>query len=161
MSIRFRRAPLIFAMLACAAISHAANATGRTHTPEKRNTALVQQAFENWQQGRGSVFDLLAENSVWTVAGTSPYSGTYRTREEFMTQAVLPINARLATPITPDVKHIVAQGEQVVVMWDGMATAKDGSRYENSYAWHLTMQDGKITQVNAFLDTWKLAELMR
>lgn len=161
MSIRFRRAPLIFAMLACASISHAANATGRTHTPEKRNTALVQQAFENWQQGRGSVFDLLAENSVWTVAGTSPYSGTYRTREEFMTQAVLPINARLATPITPDVKHIVAQGEQVVVMWDGMATAKDGSQYENSYAWHLTMQDGKITQVNAFLDTWKLAELMR
>ncbi|MET0187144.1 MAG: nuclear transport factor 2 family protein [Achromobacter sp.] len=161
MSIQSRSAQLIFAALICAAASAPAGATGHPHTLAKSNAALVQQAFDNWEQGRGSVFDLLAENSVWTVAGTSPFSGTYRTREEFMTQAVLPINARLATPITPDVKHIVAQGEHVVVMWDGTATAKDGSQYENSYAWHLTMQDGKITQVNAFLDTWKLAELMR
>lgn len=161
MNMPSRSAPLIFALLMCASVNAMANTAARTHTPEKRNTALVQQAFDNWEQGRGSVFDLLAENAVWTVAGTSPHSGTYRTRDEFVTQAVLPINARLATPITPDVKHIVAQGEHVVVMWDGTATAKDGSRYENSYAWHFTMQDGKITQVNAFLDTWKLAELMR
>lgn len=39
------------------------------------NATLVRQAFTNWQQGKGTVFDLLAPNAKWTVAGTSPVSG--------------------------------------------------------------------------------------
>ncbi|KZD01042.1 nuclear transport factor 2 family protein [Oceanibaculum pacificum] len=130
-------------------------------TQEATNTALVQQAFDNWRQGRGSVFDLLSDDAVWVVAGISPYSGTYETREDFLERAVRPIVGRLATPITPDVKQIVAQGEHVVVMWDGTATAKNGDSYRNSYAWHLVLAEGKITRVTAFLDTWSLNELMR
>lgn len=124
------------------------------------NAALVAEAFEDWRAGTGNVFDLLAEDAVWTVAGDSPVSGTYKTREALMTQAVLPIHARLATPITPQVNTIVAQGDDVVVFWDGVATARDGSPYENSYAWHLTLAGGEIIRVTAFLDTWRLHALM-
>ncbi|MDH1261807.1 nuclear transport factor 2 family protein [Pseudomonas sp. GD03944] len=127
---------------------------------ESENTALVQQAFDNWRNGTGSVFDLLADDAEWTVAGNSPVSGIYRTRESFMNDAVKPITDRLATPITPTVRQIVAQGPHVVVMWDGSATARDGKRYENSYAWHLQFEEGRITRVVAFLDTWRLVELM-
>jgi hypothetical protein len=48
----------------------------------------------------------------------------------------------------------------VVVHWDGQATAKDGSRYENSYSWHMQLENGRITRVTAFLDTWRLVQLM-
>lgn len=124
------------------------------------NHALIRQAFDDWRNGQGGVFDLLAEDAEWTVAGHSPVSGTYRTRQVFLEQAVRPITARLATPIIPSVRRIVAQGPHVVVIWDGSATALDGSRYENSYAWHLQLEDGRITRVTAFLDTWRLVELM-
>lgn len=127
---------------------------------EATNTALVQQAFENWQQGTGSVFDLLTDDAVWTVAGVSPVSATYGSKQALVEGAVNPIHARLQTSIAPTVKHLIAQGESVVVLWDGTATAVDGSRYDNSYAWHLVMRDGRITQVTAFLDTWALVELM-
>ncbi|WP_022962729.1 nuclear transport factor 2 family protein [Halopseudomonas pelagia] len=128
---------------------------------EDTNTALVQQAFENWQQGRGSVFDLLAEDAQWTVAGVSPVSDTYNSKQALVEGAVEPIHARLQTAITPTVRHLIAQGNSVVVLWDGAATAMDGARYANSYAWHLVMRDGRITQVTAFLDTWALTELMK
>jgi ketosteroid isomerase-like protein len=124
------------------------------------NAAQVAQAFEAWKQGRGSVFDLLAEDAVWTVAGVSPVSGTYQSRGELIARAVDPIHAQLSTPITPVLRHVVAQGDQVVVLWDGTATARDGSLYENHYAWHLQMRDGRIVRVIAFLDTWRLNELM-
>ncbi|WP_241663965.1 nuclear transport factor 2 family protein [Stutzerimonas nosocomialis] len=136
-------------------------AEAREHDEASHNTTLVQKAFDDWKAGRGSVFDLLADDAQWTVAGSSPDSGTYRSREELMTRAVVPINARLSTPITPEVKHLVAQGDEVVVLWDGRAMAKDGSPYENSYAWHLVFEDGRITRVTAFLDTWQLDRLMR
>lgn len=125
------------------------------------NVALVQQAFEAWQHGRGSVFDLLEEDAVWTVAGVSPVSATYNSRQALVDGAVTPIHAQLQTPITPTVRHLIAQGDNVMVLWDGTATASDGSRYENSYAWHLIMKDGRITNVTAFLDTWALVELMK
>ena len=124
------------------------------------NQALIQKAFDDWRAGQGGIFQLLADDAVWVVAGSSPYSGTYRTREAFMEDAVKPITDKLATPIVPTVRQIVAQGPHVVVHWDGQATAKDGSRYENSYSWHMELENGRITRVTAFLDTWRLVELM-
>ena len=124
------------------------------------NSALIQKAFDDWRAGQGGIFQLLADDAVWVVAGNSPVSGTYRTREAFMEDAVKPITDKLATPIVPTVRQIVAQGQHVVALWDGQATAKDGSRYENSYSWHMQVENGRITRVTAFLDTWRLVELM-
>ncbi|MDR8015892.1 nuclear transport factor 2 family protein [Ectopseudomonas guguanensis] len=124
------------------------------------NQALIQKAFEDWRAGQGGIFQLLADDAVWVVAGSSAYSGTYRTREAFMEDAVKPITDKLATPIVPTVRQIVAQGPHVVVHWDGQATARDGSRYENSYSWHMQLENGRITRVTAFLDTWRLVQLM-
>ncbi|TDK23814.1 nuclear transport factor 2 family protein [Luteimonas aestuarii] len=125
------------------------------------NTALVRAAFEAWRAGTGSVFDLLHDDVEWTVAGFSPVSGIYRSKAAFMDDAVAPIIARLSTPISPTVRHIVAQGDTVVVVWNGVATATDGSAYRNHYAWHMVLEDGKIVRVIAFLDTWALEQLMR
>jgi len=124
------------------------------------NQALIQKAFEDWRAGQGGIFQLLADDAVWVVAGSSPYSGTYRTRQAFMEDAVKPITDKLATPIVPTVRQIVAQGPHVVVHWDGQATSRDGSRYENSYSWHMQLENGRITRVTAFLDTWRLVQLM-
>lgn len=124
------------------------------------NQALIQKAFEDWRAGQGGIFQLLADDAVWVVAGSSPYSGTYRTRQAFMEDAVKPITDKLTTPIVPTVRQIVAQGPHVVVHWDGQATARDGSRYENSYSWHMQLENGRITRVTAFLDTWRLVQLM-
>lgn len=124
------------------------------------NARLIREAFDAWAAGTGSVFDLLHEDLVWTVAGNSPVSGTYTSRQDFLERAVAPITARLDTPITPQLRHLVAQDESVVVVWDGTATARGGRPYHNSYAWHMELDGGRIVRVVAFLDTWALQALM-
>lgn len=124
------------------------------------NAAQVRAAFEAWRLGQASVFDLLADDIVWTVAGDSPVSGTYRSKQAFLDEAVAPITAQLATPIVPQVMRLVADGAHVVVMWQGTATARNGAAYRNQYAWHLELADGRIVRATAFLDTWALAQLL-
>jgi uncharacterized protein len=126
------------------------------------NAALVRAAFDDWRAGTGSVFDLLADGAQWTVAGDSPVSGVYTSKQDFLDRAVAPIVAKLATPIVPEVQHVVAQDDAVVVVWRGVARAHDGSAYANHYAWHMVFDDdGRIVRVVAFLDTWALDALMR
>lgn len=135
---------------------------GRERDESVRNVAAVEHAFEQWKKGQGTVFDLLAPDANWTVAGTSPDAGIYTSQEDLIERAVAPITAKLATPIEPTIKRIVAQGDQVVVLWDGRARALDGSDYVNSYAWYLLFNSkGQIHEVIAYLDTWRLDRLMR
>jgi ketosteroid isomerase-like protein len=137
------------------------NTSWASENTQKANTNLVRQAFANWQQGKGTVFDLLAPDAVWTVAGSSPVSGVYDSKTELIEQAVRPISVRLATPISPTVQSIIAQDDIVVVLWSGTATALDRKPYNNTYLWQLTFKDGRIIQAMAFLDTYALNELMR
>lgn len=129
--------------------------------PAASNAATIRAAFDAWTAGTGSVFDLLADDVDWTVAGSGPATGRYRSRADFMARAVQPITARLATPIAPRLEHLVASGDDVVVIWRGSATRRDGLPYANHYAWHLTLRDGRIVQATAFLDTIALADLKR
>lgn len=148
------------AWLLCLALLGPAHAGGAAAPPGRDNAALVRAAFDDWRAGTGSVFDLLAEDVEWTVAGSSPVSGVYRSRQDFMQRAVAPITARLATPIVPEVEHVLAQGDAVVVVWRGTARARDGRPYVNHYAWHMELDGGRIVRVVAFLDTWALQALM-
>lgn len=137
-----------------------ANESNLQRTNEMQNTLIIQHAFDSWKNGEGSVFDLLAENVKWTVAGYSPVSGTYKTKHEFLEQAVKPIHSFLVTPLIPTVNHIITQGNNVVVLWDGVAQAKDGHLYKNNYAWHFVMENRKAIEVTAYLDTFTLTKLM-
>jgi ketosteroid isomerase-like protein len=149
----------LHAIVLCLALSITIAEASQTST-QQTNATLVREAFTNWQQGKGTVFDLLAPNARWTVAGTSPVSGVYASKAE-LTQVVRSITARLATPIVPTVQSIVAEDDVVVVLWNGRATALDHKPYNNSYLWHMTFKNGQVVEVTAFLDTYVLDDLMR
>lgn len=116
------------------------------------NKQIVTNAFDRWAHGTGSVFDLLADDVSWTVTGSSTAAGTYTSRTDFLRDAVRPISLRLSTPIVPTVRSIVADGEWVVVLWQGDALANDGVDYHNVYSWHLRLEEDAIVEAIAFLD---------
>ncbi|WP_260856015.1 nuclear transport factor 2 family protein [Pseudomonas oryzihabitans] len=139
-------------LLACALLSGGLSNAHADSTPE-RNRTLIEQAFNDWQAGRGSFFDaVLSPDVVWTIQGSGPAAGVYRGREDFLQRAVRPFAQRLAAPIVPNVHAIWAQGDTVVVRWDGKGTAVDGAPYSNDYVWIFELRDGRATRVEAFLD---------
>lgn len=122
------------------------------------NKRLIQSGFEAWANG-GNFFELLADDVRWTISGSSPTAGTYRSREEFLAKVIKPIGERLAGPIRPTVEVVVAENDYVVVMWSGRATTKTGKPYNNHYCWVMRLAEGKIKEATAFFDDAALAAI--
>jgi uncharacterized protein len=120
---------------------------------EAQNKELVQAGFDKWRDGTGSVFEFLAPDAKWTIVGNCPVSRTYQSRQEFLDVVIKPFNARLSSRLVPTVRGIYADGDMVVVLFDGRGTARDGRPYENTYSWYLHMTGGQIVDVVAFFDT--------
>jgi ketosteroid isomerase-like protein len=128
---------------------------------EERNRQAIKVSFEKWRRGGGSVFDLLSSDAKVTIVGLSTVSGTYHSRRDFLDQVIIPFNARLSTPLVPTVRAIYADGDTVIVLWDGAALALDGKSYENTYSFYLKMRDGKIINATALYDSIAFNDLWK
>jgi ketosteroid isomerase-like protein len=133
----------------------------QTQSEESKNKEIIHEGFAKWANGTGDVFDLLADDMEWTIIGNNPVSKTYSSRKQFLEEVIAPLNERLSVKIVPRVRGIYADGDMVIALWDGTATAKDGKPYNNTYSWHMTMKNGRIVKVVAFFDTIDLADLWK
>lgn len=66
---------------------------------------------------------------------------------------IRPFNARTSVGLRPAIRNIYADGDTVIVFFDASGTARDGKPYANTYAWFLTMRDGKVVKTFAFFDS--------
>ena len=126
------------------------------------NKKLIQDVLAAWGRGDGGAFfNILADDVRWTVIGSCPVSRTYTSKQEFFEGATKPLSAKLAGPIQPTVRNIIAEGDQVVLQWDGKATTKSGKPYNNSYCWVMRIADGKVKEGTAYIDTELVSELWK
>lgn len=133
--------------------SVAQTAGSATPTPAESNKRFIRDAFDRWAQGRGDVFSLLADDVTWHITGFDPaIATTYHSREALMAGAARPLAARVTQPLKPEVRSIWADGDDVIVHWDGTAPLHDGTTYRNTYLWIMTVRDRRIVAVTAFLD---------
>ena len=56
---------------------------------------------------------------------------------------------------------LCADGDTVIVRWDGHGVANDGIPYDNSYAWFMTLRDGLVVDGTAYFDSIAFDELWR
>jgi uncharacterized protein len=120
---------------------------------EQANKDLVKAAFDDWAAGTGGPFALLADDATWTIVGNSPVSRAFASKQEFIDVVIEPFNARLSTPLVPSVRALFAEGDWVIALFDGAATAADGRPYRNTYTWYMRLRDGAVVEVIAFFDT--------
>src|ERR671922_1282913 len=128
---------------------------------EEQNKKLIQEAFDHWAGNQGSFFDLLSDDVEWTITGTCPISKTYTSRKQFLDEAIAPLSARLSKQIIPKVHALYADGDTVIALWDGMAVAKDGKPYNNTYSWYMTMKNDRIVKAIAFFLTLELEDIWK
>jgi len=117
-----------------------------------RNEAVVREAFADWAGGRYVFAQLLATDVVWTIHGSGPVAGTYNGVDDFIERASGPLTSRLATPVVPELHEVWAEGDTVIIRFDGSATTTSGAPYENQFVWIFRMAEGKVIQAEAFLD---------
>ena len=126
------------------------------------NRNAVQAAFDAWQAGTGAITEVFADDMVWRIEGHSLASREYAGKQEFIDEVLAPFGARFAegTAFRPvNIRCVVADGDTVVVVWDGRGVANDGKTYENSYAWIMRMRDGEVVDGTAFYDSLSFNDL--
>jgi ketosteroid isomerase-like protein len=134
-------------------------------TPNARteaNRQTIRQAFNAWQQGTGPITEVFAPELVWRIEGHSLASKEYGSRQQFIDEVLAPFGARFrpSAPFRPiTIRSVYADGDTVIVCWDGRGIANDGQPYENSYAWFMTMRDGKVIDGTAFYDSISFNDL--
>ena len=115
---------------------------------------IVDAAMRAWMSGDEAAFwQLLADDVQYEVIGTTPVSGRYDGRKAFLTHALAPMAALLTRSALPIEYDLLADGDRVVLMWRGSGTMLNGASYDNSYCWILTVVEGRIAAIKAYLDT--------
>ena len=128
------------------------------------NRERVEKAFRDWHDGTGYITDLLADDLRWTIVGRSEVSKTFEGKEQFVGEVLQPFGARFSQsrPFRPvALRGVYADGDTVVVLWDGEGTRLDGKPYENTYAWFMRFRDGLVVEATAFFDSIAFDELWR
>lgn len=127
---------------------------------ERSNRERAEKAFQNWQDDTGSITDLLADDVRWTVVGRSQVSKTFDSKEQFIEEVLRPFGARFSQPFRPvAVRGTYADGDTVIVLWDGEGARHDGKPYKNTYAWFMRFHEGLVVEATAFFDSIAFNEL--
>jgi len=131
-------------------------------TQTETNREIIRQAFEAWRQGTGLITDVFAPGMVWRIEGHSVAAKEYRGTQQFVDEVLAPFGARFAggQPFRPvTIRGVYADDDTVVVIWDGRGIANDGQPYENSYAWIMKLDSGKVVDGTAFFDSISFDDL--
>ena len=120
------------------------------------NRATVRAAFQAWLAGTGAITSIFAPDMVWRIEGHSAASREYGDRQEFINEVLAPFAARFGAgrqfrPVR--IRSIHADGDTVIVVWDGSGLANDGLSYDNAYAWVMRMRGGQVIDGTAFYDS--------
>jgi ketosteroid isomerase-like protein len=118
------------------------------------NKALVQSFFDAGNRGDfDGCFALIGDDIVWTNIGSTRFSGTFRGKDQVMSELIEPLFGRLKAGIHSTVENLIAEGDVVVAQSTGSAETHDGRPYNNTYCQVMRLKDGKIVEVREYFDT--------
>jgi uncharacterized protein len=97
----------------------------------------------------------LAPDAVAVSKGFSKFAGTHGYAAVVGMIKAFP--QVLPTGLRPIIREVTAEGQRVVVEYEGNAVTSQGKPYCNQYCMVFTLSDGKIRQINEYMCT-KLAD---
>ena len=121
----------------------------------------VRSLFANLENRRtDAFFDHVAENVTWTVMGTHPLAGTYRTKDDFLAHTFARLNKLLKEGVVLRVTNLLVDGDTAVVELQSLSTALNGKPFNNTYCWIVRFSNGTIVEVRAYLDSALVQQLI-
>ncbi|HZP46082.1 MAG TPA: nuclear transport factor 2 family protein [Candidatus Binataceae bacterium] len=118
------------------------------------NKELIRNMFAELSKGNAQGFlDKFADNCRFTIIGTSKFSGTWNSKQEFVAKVLGPLGALLEGGITITPDNFIAEGDYVAMQARGKSNTKAGGTYNNTYCQVFKLANGKIVEMTEYLDT--------
>jgi ketosteroid isomerase-like protein len=124
------------------------------------SSEFVRSIFKGLETGDGAAFfEHVADDVDWTVMGTHPLAGRYRTKAAFVAGTFAKLGKVLPNGAQLRVANLIVRDDQAVVELQSDATAKNGMRFDNQYCWVVYFRGEVIVRVRAYLDSAMVARL--
>ena len=122
------------------------------------NEQTVRSIFADLEHGSGNeFFKHVADDVDWTVMGTHPLAGHYRSKDAFIAGTFSKLGKVLPDGAQLHVTGTTIAGDVAVVELVSDATARNGMRFDNRYCWVVRFAGGSIVEVRAYLDSAMVA----
>ena len=121
---------------------------------------FVRRIFAGLEHGDGAAFfEHVADDVDWTVMGTHPLAGRYKSKAEFTAATFAKLGKVLPDGAQLHVDGLFIAGDVAIVELHSKAIAKNGFRFDNHYCWVCYFKNNKIVRVRAYLDSAMVARL--
>lgn len=121
----------------------------------------VARLFAHLETGDADAFfAAVADDVSWTVMGTHPLAGEYRSKGEFVSHTFGRLNKVLREGVLLRVTHLIVQDDWAVVELEALSTALNGKPFANRYCWVCRFSGETIVEVRAYLDSALVAQLL-
>ena len=118
------------------------------------NKRVVRGYFDSVASADGKALDWLSDDVVWWVPQGSSLRGTHRGKAavvELMERGVGAYSTEV--PMEIEVRRLVAEDDWVCAQVEIRAAARNGAPYVNQYHFAFRVRDGRIAEVNEYVDT--------
>ena len=117
----------------------------------QQNRQIVEEAFDRWSKGHGSILDLMGDDGLVVIPGIAAHCGT-ASKQEFVANVATPFMNRFSRPPVPRPSKIMADGNDVIVVADAEGTTLEGEAYRNHYVFVLELSNSRLVRATEFLD---------
>jgi ketosteroid isomerase-like protein len=114
----------------------------------------VKNIFNYLRTGdNNKFFEYVAEDVLWTVMGTHPLAGKYKSKEEFILHTFTRLNKLLKEGVILKINNIIVQEDTAVVEMESLSTALNDKPFNNTYCWVCQFNNDIIIEVRAYVDS--------
>jgi len=126
------------------------------------NKQLMQHIFSELSNGNDQPFlDTMHEDMQWRWMGSGQWSRTFAGKQAILNELWSAVKTTLIPPYIAIAHRYIADGEYVVVEASGMNTTPDGKTYNNKYCWVCRIAEGKLLELNEYMDTQLVTETFK
>lgn len=113
----------------------------------------VEKLFNYLKTDNSQFFEYVADNVNWTVMGTHPLAGTYKSKEDFISHTFGRLNKILKEGVVLKINNIIVQGNTAVIEMESLSTALNGKPFNDTYCWIVKFENELIVKVRAYVDS--------
>lgn len=99
----------------------------------------------------------VADDVDWTVEGTHPLAGRYRSKEQFVRATFSRLGGVLSDGVKLEVTHLFVDGDTTIAELHSTSTTNEGAEFANNYCWVCRFDGDQIVEVRAYLDSMMVA----
>ena len=126
------------------------------------NKKWIQAIFSELEKGNDRPFvDAMAEDMRWNWMGSGRWGKSFVGKKTVLNELWSAVRTTLAPPYKVTGKRFIADGEYVAIEAQGHNVTPDGKTYNNRYCWICRIVDGKLRELNEYMDTELVTSIFR